>query len=117
MIEVRIINSYYSNICIIKLTKMKFKPKKKVMEISSTMKSLSHPARVEIVLMLNKDKSVRFCVNDILKKLGLSQPETSRHLSVMRQCEVVTREKSGVVSYYSLNLKNTMVNCISTCFK
>lgn len=96
---------------------MKFKPKKKVVEISSTMKSLSHPARVEIVLMLNRDKPFRFCVNEVHKKLGLSQPETSRHLAVMRQSEIVSCEKSGLVSYYSLNLHNPLVNCITNCFK
>ena len=96
---------------------MTINTKMKAEKLSLSMKSLSHPARVEIALLLNEDTNARFCVNEIQKRLGLSQPETSRHLAVMKHGGLVSCKKSGATSYYSLNHLNPLVNCISRCLK
>lgn len=95
---------------------MKLQFKKNEMEISLIMRALSHPARVKIMMMLAKDLSMRFSVGDIHRRLGLSQPETSRHLSVLRHSDVVFCEKSGTIAHYILNYQNPLVKCISRCF-
>lgn len=95
---------------------MKLQIKKNEKEISQIMRALSHPARVKILMMLVKNISMRFSVSDIHKRLGLSQPETSRHLSVLRHSDVVFCEKSGTTAHYILNDQNPIVKCISMCF-
>ena len=69
-------------------------------ELSALHKSLSVPARLEI-LRLVADRPL--CVNAITRFLGISQPAVSQHLAVLRHAGLVRGEKNGYTVYYSLN--------------
>ena len=41
-------------------------------------------------------------VNHLVKTLGLPQPRVSRHLKVLRECNLVRSRREGQMVYYSL---------------
>ena len=41
-------------------------------------------------------------VNELVMRLGLLQPTVSRHLKILRECNVVTAERRGKCVYYTL---------------
>lgn len=77
------------------------------------MKALGHPARIEIMMLLNRRK--KMSVTEIYEELGLSQPETSRHLSVLKNNDVLLFEKKGAVSNYYINEENLFVKDFVVC--
>ena len=67
-------------------------------------KALSDPNRLRIIKML-EDKPL--CVCDIKDVLGLANSTVSKHLSLLRDAELIHDEKTGKWVYYSLNKKPT----------
>ena len=68
-------------------------------------KALSHPTRLMVINEL-LDKEI--CVNDIEEKLGLKQPNTSQHLSLLRLLNIVDYKKDGNKKCYFLNNMDLM---------
>ena len=66
-------------------------------------KALSHPLRLKILLLLYYAKDKKVCVGNLVDFLGISQPNVSQHLFVLRSAGLVSckREKNFVC--YSLN--------------
>lgn len=87
--------------------------KEPIKKISETVRVLGHPARIEILILLNKRK--KMSVTEIYEQLGLSQPETSRHLSVLKSNGVLLCEKTGSVSNYYINEDNLFVKDFVVC--
>jgi ArsR family transcriptional regulator len=69
---------------------------------ADVIKTLGHPVRLQILCLLQEAKEKRLTVTEIYEELGLSQPETSHHLSVMKNLSVLRCEKNGSSSYYSM---------------
>ena len=80
--------------------------------MSESLKAIAHPDRISILTLLGKKKEIKFSVNQICDKLKLSQPEVSRHLSILKNKEILLFERSGSHIYYSLNKNNLVFNCI-----
>jgi DNA-binding transcriptional ArsR family regulator len=72
-------------------------------------KAFGDPSRLRIVVLLS---SGEMTVNDIVEKVGLSQPTVSRHLGILRDSDIVIDRREGQKVYYSLN-KNSVQNCCS----
>lgn len=85
-----------------------------IKETTEIIKSLGHPVRLEILLLLNGKKG-KLSVTHIHKSLGLTQPETSRHLTVMKNGSVLNCEKEGSNSYYTINDEFPLIRCIASC--
>jgi ArsR family transcriptional regulator len=69
--------------------------------LSQTIKALSDPIRLRIVLLLQCEGEL--CVCDLMAVLGLPQSTVSRHLAYLkRSCWVETR-RHGVWMYYQLS--------------
>lgn len=85
---------------------------KKAAEI---IRSLGHPARIQILILLNNKPKIRMTVTQIYEELGLTQPETSRHLSILKNSSVLHCEKDGSNSYYFINEKHSFIHCIANC--
>ena len=66
-------------------------------------KALAHPTRLMII---NELLDKKICVNDIEEKLGLKQPNTSQHLSLLRLLNIVDYKKDGNKKCYFLNNKD-----------
>ena len=69
--------------------------------LAQTLKALSDPIRLRIVLLLQAEGEL--CVCDLMAVLGLPQSTVSRHLAYLkRSCWVDTR-RQGVWMYYTLS--------------
>jgi ArsR family transcriptional regulator len=67
--------------------------------LSRVMKALSDPARLRIVALLTHGE---LCVCHIESALGLTQSNTSRHLSVLRSAGIVEPRREGGWVFYRL---------------
>ena len=75
-------------------------------EIVNIYKALSVNSRLQI-LKLIKDR--KLCVNAITKKLSISQPAVSQHLSVLKDAGLVKSDRYGSIIHYTIN-KNRLEN-------
>ena len=71
-------------------------------EIVKIFKALSVHSRLQIVKLI-KDKQL--CVNAITKKLDISQPAVSQHLSVLKEAGLVKSDRYGSIIHYSIDTK------------
>ena len=69
-------------------------------EIVKIYKALSVGSRLQI-LKLIKDR--KLCVNAITKKLSISQPAVSQHLSVLKDAGLVKSDRYGSIIHYTIN--------------
>ena len=70
------------------------------MSIQQTMKALSDPTRREILKMLKKG---RLSAGEIEEQFDISFPAVSRHLSVLKDADLVRDDRDGKNVYYTLN--------------
>lgn len=91
----------YVNICIPEyLNEMNSESTKKAAEV---LKTLGHPSRIAILLLISGKKGKKLSVKQIHESLGLTQSETSRHLIIMKNATVLNCLKESGNSYYSIN--------------
>lgn len=67
--------------------------------LSGLFKALGDETRVRIVALLTHEE---LCVCHIEAALGLSQPNASRHLAVLRSARIVDTRREGNWIYYSI---------------
>ncbi len=70
------------------------------MGIQNTLKALSDPTRREILNMLKKGK---LSAGEIVEKFPVSGAAISRHLSVLKDADLIRDEREGKFIYYELN--------------
>ena len=70
------------------------------MSFAETFKALSDPVRRDILTMLKKG---RLSAGEIEGRFDISFPAVSRHLSVLKDADLVRDERDGKNVYYSLN--------------
>ncbi len=68
--------------------------------INSTLKALADPIRREILNML---KSGRMSAGDISEKFPVTGASVSRHLSVLKDADLIRDTREGKYIYYELN--------------
>lgn len=71
------------------------------MGFQESFRALSDPTRREIIHLLKKEK---LPVNEILDHFDTTGATISHHLSILKECGLVTSEKKGKFIYYELNL-------------
>lgn len=69
-------------------------------KISSRLKALADPVRLQIIEMLSGGK---MCACKILEKFSMTQPTLSYHMKILAECGLVIVEKDWKWSYYTLN--------------
>ncbi|MBQ2842513.1 MAG: winged helix-turn-helix transcriptional regulator [Clostridia bacterium] len=69
--------------------------------MQNTLKALSDPTRREILNML---KEKRMSAGDISDKFDISFAAVSRHLSVLKEADLIRDERNGKFIYYELNV-------------
>jgi len=79
---------------------------------SKYFKAFGDMSRLKILNLL---RSKALTVNEIVGKVGLSQPTVSRHLSILRDAEVVIDRREGQQVFYSLNLDRVENCCQDFC--
>jgi len=65
-------------------------------------KALSDDTRYKIFLVMARSGE-RLCVNDIVKKLGISQPAVSQHLKILKSAGLADSSRVGHKIQYSIN--------------
>ncbi len=70
------------------------------MSIQNTLKALGDPIRREILSMLKKGK---LSAGEIVEKFPVSGAAVSRHLSVLKEADLIRDERDGKYIYYELN--------------
>ena len=70
------------------------------MPIQNTMKALSDPIRREILEML---KGGRLPAGEIAEKFPVSGAAISKHLSVLKEADLIRDRRDGKFIYYELN--------------
>ena len=68
--------------------------------LQNTIKALSDPIRREILEML---KSGRMAAGEIADKFSVSGAAVSKHLSVLRDADLIRDTREGKFIYYELN--------------
>jgi ArsR family transcriptional regulator len=75
---------------------------------ADVLRALAHPRRLQILHLL-ADGPVE--VGTLAAELGISQPNASQHLSVMRQAGVVDAERAGREVRYRVSDPDVIVAC------
>ena len=70
------------------------------MGLQNTLKALSDPTRREILNMLKKGK---LAAGEIVENFPVSGAAISRHLSVLKEADLIRDEREGKFIYYELN--------------
>ncbi len=70
------------------------------MGIEKTMKALADPVRREILNLLKKG---RMAAGDIVEQFDISGAAISRHLSILREADLIRDKREGKFIYYELN--------------
>lgn len=70
------------------------------MALQDTLKALSDPTRREILNMLKKGK---LSAGEISDTFPISGAAISRHLSVLKEADLIRDERDGKFIYYELN--------------
>jgi ArsR family transcriptional regulator len=71
-------------------------------EIERTLKLLSDPTRLRMLVLLSKRE---LCVCQVMGIIGVSQPLVSRNLHLMSDAGFVSERRVGKLVFYSLNRK------------
>ena len=86
-------------------------------EMAEVFKALSDPLRLRLLEMLSKSDGARtrdICVCDLAGRLGVSQPNVSHHLKILKTAGLVHCERNAGFSYYQVNRqKITEALCLS----
>jgi|SRR6185369_10582906 len=69
--------------------------------LSQTIKALSDPIRLRIVLLLQAEGEL--CVCDLMAVLELPQSTISRHLAYLKRSYWIDARRQGVWMYYTLS--------------
>ena len=85
--------------------------------IAAAIKSIGHPDRISILLLLGCFD--RLTVSDLQRRLSLTQSMTSQHLAAMRLSNILATERDKNKVYYSIANKDVLkiVSCIKKCRK
>ncbi len=70
------------------------------LSIQNTLKALSDPTRREILNLL-KEKTLS--AGEISEKFDISFAAISRHLSVLKEADLIRDERDGKFIYYTIN--------------
>ena len=70
------------------------------MGLQKTMKALSDPLRREILALL---KNGRMAAGDIAGHFSITDAAISRHLSVLKEADLIRDTREGKFIYYDLN--------------
>lgn len=88
-----------------------------VVKIAEALKALGHPVRVEILRIISASKGGQLTVKQIHENLGITQPEASKHLTVLRNQAILICEKREGYSFYSINDKIAFIKQLLNSLK
>ena len=88
-----------------------------ILKTAAMLKALGHPARVEIIRLIQASQTQSLSVTEIQRHLGITQPETSKHLVLLKNISVLSCERKNGHSYYKINEEYAFIRCILSHLK
>ncbi|MBK6343968.1 MAG: winged helix-turn-helix transcriptional regulator [Flavobacteriales bacterium] len=87
----------------------------KLVRASELLRASAHPQRLDILDALSQH--ARLCNRELEGILGIEQAILSQHLTLMRDKGLLSCEKEGKYTYWSLKLTEFMkiVSCLENC--
>ena len=85
----------------------------KSQKVATILKSIGHPIRVRILLILSDNKSIT--VSQLSKDLLIDQPVMSLHLAILRKLNIISVQKQGKESFYTI-IDNSVKQVVSIIF-
>ncbi len=70
------------------------------MSLQNTMRALSDPTRRAILNLLKRD---RLPAGEIAQHFEISMPAVSRHLSILKDADLIRDQREGKFIFYELN--------------
>jgi ArsR family transcriptional regulator len=70
--------------------------------LATFFKAFAHPLRLKILLILYTAKDKKVCVSNIVDLLGVSQPNVSQHLFILRSAGIVDCQRDKNFVCYTL---------------
>ncbi|MCX5527315.1 metalloregulator ArsR/SmtB family transcription factor [Streptomyces bobili] len=67
------------------------------------LKAIADPTRLQIFRIIERAPAGEACVCDLADCLGFRQPTVSHHLKIMTEAGLLSRERRGTWSWYSVN--------------
>jgi DNA-binding transcriptional ArsR family regulator len=77
-------------------------------KVAGQFRLLSEPMRLKILQAVCVKP---LTVGEIVDATGATQPNVSKHLSLLSSAEIITRQKSGQFVYYGINNPLTLKLC------
>lgn len=71
-------------------------------ELARLLKAVADPARLQLLSLLRSQDGCAACVCDLTDAVGLSQATVSHHLRKLVEAGIVSREKRGYWTWYSI---------------
>jgi len=88
------------------------KPVNDVESLADVLQALSDPVRLRLMRLLPcADAPREICVCDLAERLGVSQPNASHHLKVLRSVGLIRCQRRGGFAFYHVDrkmLQNTL---------
>lgn len=81
-----------------------------LMQLAAMFDALSEPNRLYAFRVLLESGAAS--VGSLARRTGMSDALTSQHLRVLRNANLVSREKQGKHVYYQVNVYNPMIDAI-----
>jgi ArsR family transcriptional regulator, arsenate/arsenite/antimonite-responsive transcriptional repressor len=72
-------------------------------QLARRLKAIADPARLQLLSLLRSSATGEACVCDLIEPLQLSQPTVSHHLRILAEAGLVTKERRGTWSHYSID--------------
>jgi DNA-binding transcriptional ArsR family regulator len=85
----------------------------KLIATAAALKCLGHPMRLHILSILDKTGKKGLSVKELQKKLQISQPETSKHLIMMRTLEILKMERRNGFTFYMQSRHNPYLHALT----
>jgi len=70
--------------------------------ISRGYRALGDPTRLRLLALIASGEGGEACVCDLTEPVGLSQATVSHHLKILVEAGLLTRERRGTWSYYTV---------------
>jgi DNA-binding transcriptional ArsR family regulator len=90
---------------------------RKLEDAASKFRAISHPMRIAIIQMLEKEKQLN--VTQIYNRLEIEQAAASHHLNILKSKGVLDSRRVGKNTFYLLkpNIINIIKECLDKCGK
>ncbi|WP_433332896.1 ArsR/SmtB family transcription factor [Spirillospora sp. CA-294931] len=70
--------------------------------IARILKAIADPTRLQLLSLIQSSPDRQACVCDLTAPLALTQPTISHHLKILTDAGLLTRDKRGSWSWYTL---------------